>query len=481
MLKLFCLLLYLLSFYRFFCLSNILQKQYYELNRFFIYFFQNKIHLIYKVVVILSSLLLSFINVNFCFLYLLFFIEPFKNKIIKFQFTHRIKRQFLVFVLFNTSLLIFFLLCKSHPFYVIALFFGSYYLSFFISLVIEKLIQSFYLKKAKNKLKSYKTKIIAISGSYGKTSLKNYVYELIKDKYFVLKSPLSYNTFNGLLLTINKYLKPHHEWMIVEIGVDRKNGMDKFIKHFNFDISALTCIGPQHLKTFKSLENIAKEKSKLFINSKTIIKNIDDPFIKCVNLPGVLVSCKETADVMVKKKSNNNISIHINDKTYNTTYNLIGTHNLSNLVIALAIINTIDVIDITMINKISSLKNVKHRLSISCVDNFTFIDDSYNSNYQGFLNALDVLKEYKEKKIIITPGTIENIDKNNEKAEEICKKISSVCDEALIINNKNYASLIKFSKSFFTFKDAYDYLKEKYKTEHVVILIENDLPDIYLR
>ena len=136
----------------------------------------------------------------------------------------------------------------------ILLVFVTFYITYFISLFFESILQKINIKKAKTKLKLYNTKIIAITGSYGKTSCKNYTKTLIDSTYNTLISPMSYNTLNGLLITINTYLKPYHEVLIVEIGVDRKNGMNKFLKHFKFDICLVTCIGNQHLKTFKNID-----------------------------------------------------------------------------------------------------------------------------------------------------------------------------------------------------------------------------------
>ena len=76
-------------------------------------------------------------------------------------------------------------------------------------------------------------------------------------------TPHSYNTLNGVLLTINNLLKPYHEILILEIGVDCKKGMDKFTKYFDFDYCLVSAIGNQHIKTFKSIENIIKTKFEL--------------------------------------------------------------------------------------------------------------------------------------------------------------------------------------------------------------------------
>ena len=352
--------------------------------------------------------------------------------------------------------------------------------SFIISVFVEKIIQNIYIVKAKTKLRSYGTKIIAITGSYGKTSLKNYIYTLIKDKYNVLTTKKSYNTLNGILLTINNNLKPFHEYIILEIGVDEKGGMNKFLKLFKFDIGVVTTIGNQHLKTFKSIENIAKEKVKLLYNCNDyVVINNDDPFLNNLAFSINTIKCSITSkcDINITKISHNTIKISINDKEYFSKFNLIGKHNLTNLSLAIGICKALNIEDIHIINNIEKLKNVDHRLSVYFYNDWTIIDDSYNSNQQGFINALEELSYYDNYKVIITPGIIENESVN----QELIEHINNCCDLALIVSNNAIFESLN-NKLFFTnFNEAFTYLKENYFDRSMTILIENDLPDIYLR
>ena len=275
---------FILLHYLFFVKINILQKQYYNFKRYLLYLFDHKL-LFVKSVCAFCSIFLTFININFSLLYLLTYIEPIKTKIVKFTLTQRVKRQFVIFETLNIGCLLIFILCGRLPIYltIISLNF-IFFLSFIISVFIEKIIQIKNINSAKKKLKSYGTKIVAITGSYGKTSIKNYIYTLINNTYTTLATNKSYNTLNGILLTINNHLKPFHEVLILEIGVDEKGGMNKFIKHFKFDIGVITCIGNQHLKTFKNINNIAKEKTKLLYNcNKCVVINKDDPYLSNLN------------------------------------------------------------------------------------------------------------------------------------------------------------------------------------------------------
>ena len=244
-------------------------------------------------------------------MYIIFYLISFllfKIKLIKnLKITKRVIIQFIIFILCLS--LNFLVIINKYCYLIYNLF--CYWISFAISVLIEKLKQKYYIKKAKEKLKNYKTKTIAITGSYGKTSCKNYIYEFLKDKYNVLISPHSYNTLNGMLLTINKSLKPYHNYLILEIGVDEKKGMNKFINNFSFDYCAVTCIGYQHLSTFKTIDNIAKEKCKL-LNASTImsIYNKDDFYIKIdIDKEKRLIKITDTGIGMTKEEAEKLISV----------------------------------------------------------------------------------------------------------------------------------------------------------------------------
>lgn len=471
---------FILLHYLFFCKTNILQKQYYSFKRYILYLFDNKL-LLCKSILSFCSVFLVFINVHFALLFFLSYFEPFKNKVIKFNLTSRVKRHFLVFETLNIACLLLIVFIELIPLYLTIIILHSiYWLSFVFSIFIEKIIQFHYIKKAKEKLKAYGTKIVAITGSFGKTSTKNYIYTLINNTYTTLATNKSFNTLNGILLTINKQLKPFHEVLILEIGVDEKGGMNKFIKHFNFDIGLITCIGNQHLKTFKKIENIAKEKTKLLYNCKEcVVINKDDQYLTNLNFNVNQINCstKMAVNVFASKITFNKIYISINNKEYTCNYNLLGKHNLNNLTLAVGVAKALNIDDSHIIDNIEKLKNVSHRLSISYYNNWTIIDDSYNSNINGFINALEELNQTNEFKVLITPGVIENKSANN----KLIEKINNSCDLVLVTSKIKEFEKLKNKVFFDSFNNAFSYLKENYLDTKLTILIENDIPDIFLR
>lgn len=477
-------LCFLIHPYYFVITSNILQNQYYDFKRFFYYKITNKIRFVFKILIVLISFYLTFLNEYFCYLSLVFFYEPFNKKKLNIKITKRIIRQIIIFLILsfmNTFLINYSIII------IMAFNLFLYWFSFIFSLLIEKIISFYYLKKALKKINRKDLIIVGITGSYGKTSCKNYLYEFLKNKYNVLKTKESYNTFNGILITINKYLKTYHNVLILEFGVDKKNGMNKFLKFININIALVTAIGRQHLKTFKTIANIAKEKNKLLNHAKDFaILNIDDKNIKTNidNSKIITVSTKTNADInlTILKEENfmTSLKIKIYKKEYLANCSLLGKHNLENLVCCIGIAKALNIEDLSIIETIAILKNVNHRLSKLIYHNWTIIDDSYNSNIKGFLNAIDLFKNLNTFKVIITPGIIES--KNNDLYDKkLAEKIKQTFDLIILIKNPSFEKYIPNKLSFLNFNNAYDYLKEKYFHKSLSILIENDLPEIFIR
>lgn len=475
-------LLFLFLIYFFFNQTLILQNQYYNIKRYIIYKKEHYIETIFNVIFLLLSFIGCLFNKWFCFFYLLSFIGLIKNKTIKFRFSNRVIAFFIIFILL-ISLNISYFIISYNIYYLFLYNLLVYWISFIISSFIEKIKQLYYLNKAKKKLKLYKPTIIAITGSCGKTSCKNYIYELIKDTYKTCITPKSYNTLNGILLTINTKLKPFHKILIIEIGLDHKNSINKYLKHFSFDICVVTNIKNQHIKTFKSIENIAKEKTKLLFASKNyVIINKDDPYINKLSFKQkqISFSINDSNNDVYITNNKNNLLVKIYSNKYKVKSSLLGFHNFSNLALSIAVSKALDIKDDVIINKIPLIKNVNHRLSSYKDNNWLIIDDSYNSNFTGFINALDVLKQFDKFKVIITPGIIEQT--NNETQDKlIANKIKEVADLIILINHPSIEKYIDDKLTFFSFKEAYAFLKENYFNNDLVILIENDLPDIYLK
>lgn len=431
---------------------------------------------------------------------IMFYFINVKKKIIKLKITKRIIRIIiliimidLIFILNKNYLFLYNILLLIYPFINI--------LILEINKPIEKLINKYYINNAKKIINENKDIInIAITGSYGKTSTKNIIYQLLKNNYLTVETPKSYNTLLGVVKTINEKIDSTTQTFIYECAATSPGDIKEIVDVVKPNIAIITDIGYQHLESFKTIENIIKTKFEITENlnyEDTIILNDDNIYIKnkkITNIKNVIRISLLDINKDYYAKINNilplQITIYKHQKeeiTLNT--NLLGRHNALNILISYVVLDVLKEKGIR-INKqqikeiISNLQFSPHRLEYKKTNNIHIYDDAYNSNIVGFKNACEIIKLLPYKKIIITPGIVELGKKEKEINEEIAQLIKNTFDEIYIIKNKASETLIKYLKDETinitnSFINAYNECVNKY-TEEIAILIENDLPDNYL-
>ena len=205
--------------------------------------------------------------------------------------TGRIKRMY------ATELIIFAILLFASNINIYLLFLVdlvtifAYYIVIIVNIVnipIEKSIQEKFVRRAKKTLRQMNNlKIIGITGSYGKTSMKSIVSTLLSQKYNVLKTPKSYNTKMGIVRTINENLKNTDQIFVCEMGADEVGEIKELCDLVHPSIGMITSIGPQHLETFGSIENIKKTKFELvdsLPDDGLAFLNYDNEEVRSVNV-----------------------------------------------------------------------------------------------------------------------------------------------------------------------------------------------------
>ena len=374
---------------------------------------------------------------------------------------------------------------------------------------LEKMITKYYVNNAEKKLKHNKKLIkIAVTGSYGKTSTKNIINNILSDHFFTLTTPKSYNTLQGITKTINEQLNNNIEIFICEMGAFRPNEIKEMTKLINPDIVVITDIGEQHLETFKNINNIINSKFEIVDYSSAIpILNYDNEYIKKRNIKNkniikIGIDNKETDITSTDIKFNNtnnklttNFNINYNNKKINIDTLLLGYHNIYNILLSYGVIKALErfnifITDEEFAESIYNMESIPHRLSLSKEQNIYLFDDGYNSNTKGFSNAIKVLSQMNTYKIIITPGLVDLNTLQKQYNENISKELF-VFDEIYLINNQsskyiyNYLQEINKTNNVYiyeSFKEAYQHILSKHLNQNyeVSILIENDLPDNFL-
>lgn len=447
-----------------------------------------------------------------CLIILLIEIKENKNADtkIKLKVTARVKR--LIF----TNVILFALLCvglyfvKNVNIIYLCLFIYDMLLNFVIMLVViinkpvEKMVYLSYKTKAVNKLKSMNNlKVIGITGSYGKTSSKNILSDILNVKYNALPSPKNFNTPYGLIITVNNHLDKFDDILIAEMGAYKVGEIKELCDLVRPKYGILTKIGTAHIEIFGSQENIQKGKFELIesLPSDGIgVLNGDDELQVNYKLKN---DCKivwigiDNKDVDVRatdiKTSNKGTTFNVifkgDKKKYEFTTRLLGYNNIYNILASLALSKEFGLSVDQMKKAVLGVKSVEHRLELRPAGNITYIDDSYNSNPVGSKMALEVLKDMPGLRIVMTPGMVELGDKSYELNKKFGTYMKDSCDVVILVGEKITKPIkdglkeVKFDdKNIYVVKstkEAFNLVKSLSNGKESYCLIENDLPDIY--
>ena len=282
---------------------------------------------------------------------------------------------------------------------------------------IEDSINKGFYNAAKKKLEEMPNmKVIGITGSYGKTSTKYILSTILEQKYNVLMTPESFNTTLGVVRTINENLNSMHQIFVCEMGAKNIGDIKEICDLVHPEYGILTAIGPQHLETFKSLENVRKTKMELVeaVTNKAFVnyedENIIETKIEKDNIKyGISQNCDTYAYDIKITEEGSIFNVHTKDgEITNIKTKLLGEHNIQNILGCIAIAVHLGLTNEQIANGIAKIKPIEHRLQILPNKNgITVIDDAFNSNPVGSKMALDVLKSFEGRKIIITPGMVE--------------------------------------------------------------------------
>ncbi len=377
-------------------------------------------------------------------------------------------------------------------------------LCLFIMVPLEELIKKIFIFKAKRKLAKMPSLVkIGITGSYGKTTTKHFLNEILSKKYRVCMSPKSYNTSMGITKTILNELKPTDEILIAEMGAIQKWDIKKICDFVNPSVAVVTSIGNQHLESFKTLDNIKNTKFELIecLNENGFAvfngnsKHTKDLFDRCQIKNKHLI--EENSDTGIVQSKNvllneNGMSFDliIDKNTYHCSTNIFGEQNVQNILLAVCVAHQLKVSDESIVEAIKNLKQISHRLELKKIENnILILDDSFNSNILGTVYALNVLSIFKNRrKIVVTPGLVELGEIENKENNEFGKRIAKVADVVILVN-KNQSQNIKEglltegfkNENIFEVENLYEatnLFKTLLKPDDIVLL-ENDLPDNY--
>ncbi|MBQ6284938.1 MAG: UDP-N-acetylmuramoyl-tripeptide--D-alanyl-D-alanine ligase [Bacilli bacterium] len=503
---------------------HMLQQNWYnDGNRYFKWVIDNerKVFITYDLLFILFALLKFFkFNISaaiFIFFYLCVY-YLYKNSIKKEQskkplvITARIKRlYFTLLVLYVISIIPIVIGFESSFLYIYYIYIGfiiwlNYLFVMLANIInkpIEKLVFIYYKRKAQKKLNSMiNLKRIGITGSYGKTSTKNALNDILNVKYNSFATPKSFNTMYGLMNAINNYMDKFNDIFIAEMGAFKMGEIKEKANFIKPKYAILTTIGTAHLESFGSVENIQKGKFELIDSlpdDGVAVLNMDDPYQVNYKLKS---KCKVLWVSMNNKDADlyvSNIKLSNSGTKFTCVFKstkekaefetkLLGNANVYNICESIALAYELGLSVEQIKTGVKKIATIEHRLELKKLGDITIIDDAYNSNPVGSKMAVDVLGLMDGKKIIVTPGMIELGDKQYEYNMEFGRQIAKVCDEVILVGKEQtkpiYDGLKKEKyneKNIYILNDVKEAfpLMKKLSDKKTYVLLENDLPDIF--
>ena len=370
---------------------------------------------------------------------------------------------------------------------------------------LEAAITRWYYNDAKRMLRAMPNlKIIGITGSFGKTSTKHFLYRVLSEKYNVLMTPGNFNTTLGVVRTVREHLKPHHEVFIVEMGAKQRGDIKEICDLVCPQMGIVTSVGEMHLETFGSVENVARTKFELIealpeggfgvvnVDSEAAynylklsdakaatygIDNLDAEY-RAVNIK--YLPNETQFDVRRGEEVTEGFATHI-----------LGRGNILNILGALAVAERLGVDVERERRAVRQIEQIEHRLSMRRNAGITILDDAYNSNPTGARMALEVLSGFVTtgKRYVVTPGFVEmgakQFDNNKIFGEDIAQARP---DRVFVVNEVNRKAITEgLAQGGYpaeqiscvaSFNEAMAELQPQLKAGDVV-LYENDLPDSF--
>ncbi len=334
----------------------------------------------------------------------------------------------------------------------------------------EKLVQRHFIRRARKVLRKRPDLIrIGITGSYGKTSVKNILAAFLSTQYRVVASPASFNTPMGFARTVNENLQPDTQVLIMEMGARRVGEIREMCQLFQPQHGIITSIGACHLATFGDIATVAHTKAELF-----------------AGLPADGIAVTDGDNPWCRKLKHPNLILIEADQQIHLATPLLGAHQQKNLQMAAALARKLGITEKAIAQVAAQLQPTPHRLErIIAPNGIIIFDDSYNANPSSAASALDVIRTYQTRKVVQTPGFVEQGAHTAEAHAAFCEQIKQVVDAVIVVGELNRTDFEKGLDGW-TGDVAYVPDREAAKKYYSlwlnagdVLLMINDLPEQY--
>ncbi|MBR3796429.1 MAG: UDP-N-acetylmuramoyl-tripeptide--D-alanyl-D-alanine ligase [Clostridia bacterium] len=365
---------------------------------------------------------------------------------------------------------------------------------------IEKHINQQFVDDAKKRLEANPNLIrIGITGSYGKTSTKFLLRDILSVKYSVLATPSSFNTTMGVTRVIREQLMPSHQVFIAEMGARHVGDIKELVDLVHPTVGLLTSVGPQHLDTFGTIELIKNTKYELIDglpeNGTAILARdgaiCEELYARCPlknkYMPGDLMKASDMEWGPFGTRFT--LTDIETGESARCQTRLLGEHSIANLLLCCTAARTLGMTPAEIAEGVKRCQPVEHRLELlSGGGGVSIIDDAFNANPVGAQAALRVLEGFPGRRIIITPGMVELGGEEAEFNRRFGEQMARSVDVAILVGKKHVQPIVDgLTAAGFPQENIHvvSSLDESTKVLHAmmragdVVLYENDLPDNY--
>lgn len=374
-----------------------------------------------------------------------------------------------------------------------------------VNMPLERAIGRWYYRDAQRRLRSMRgLRVVGITGSFGKTSTKNFLYRILSEKYNVLMTPGNYNTTLGVVRTIRERLRPQHQVFLVEMGAKQRGDIREICELVHPDTGIVTSVGEMHLETFGSLDNVRRTKFEL-------IDALPEEGAGVVNLDSAPIAldppARATVGYAIGAEGADYRAVNVRYSPAGTSFDvqtpaglrtgyetrLLGEGNVLNILACLVVADRLGVPERKQKIAVAQLQPVEHRLSRRTTPGgVTVLDDAYNSNPQGARMALAVLRDFRlaegGRRIVVTPGFVELGARQAAANRELGRGMAASCDCAVVVNVTNREAIAAgladggFPADRVMLADTFAEASARlaaYLRPGDAVLYENDLPDSF--
>ncbi|MDD4531761.1 MAG: UDP-N-acetylmuramoyl-tripeptide--D-alanyl-D-alanine ligase [Candidatus Pacebacteria bacterium] len=348
------------------------------------------------------------------------------------------------------------------------------------------------INKAKKKREALENLlVVGITGSYGKSSTKEFLKFLLSEDFKVVSTERNENSEMGISRCILENVKEEHEIFICEMGAYNRGGIKLLCDIAKPKIGILTGINSQHFSTFGSQKDIVKGKFELIDSLPSeglAVLNWDNEFIK-ENFKSSVASIKYSAiekqDVWAEdiRGGREGISFKVcfrSGESFVANMKINGVHNVPNLLSAVSVARKLGMETESIVKRLEEMDYSIGGMRLKRLDGLDVIDAAYSSNPDGIISHLDYLKNWEGKKIIVMPCLIELGSEGKRVHREIGKKIGEVCDLAIITSMDYFREMKKSSgmKDMVSMNNGEKILNKirSFAKEGDVVLIESRVP-----